>query len=258
MEWGRRLEDAVAQKYADDNGVELQKVDFMTRDGWMGATPDRLIVGKKKGLEIKTAGFRTAKLFGEAGSDQIPETYLCQCAWYLAVADLDEWDLAVLINGSDYRVFNIQRSARLENRLIEIATQFRERHILAQVPPPIDGSKAAENYLRAIFPRQKGEELIPATQEISDLATALSAAKMTLAQYEAEVSEIENKIKAAIGDAPGIQGETWKATWKAGKDTTKVDYKAIVADLKAPKDLVEKHTVIAPASRRFLFTVNKQ
>lgn len=258
MEWGRRLENAVADKYAEDNGVELAKVDFMTRENWMGATPDRLIPAKKKGLEIKTAGFRTAKLFGEPGSDQVPDTYALQVAWYMAVTDMDEWDLAVLINGSDYRVYNIKRSVRLENRLIEIATQFRERHILAQIPPPIDGSKATEDYLRAVFPRQKSEELITATQEIEDLGVRLAAAKMTLAQYETAVAELENKLKAAIGDAPGIQGSNWKVTWKSGKDTTKTDWKCVAAALEAPKGVIDKYTTVTPASRRFLFTTNKE
>lgn len=258
MDWGRRLEGAVAQRYADDTGLELAAGEWTVRDGWMGATPDRLIVGAKKGLEVKTAGFRSAKLFGESGTDQIPDWYALQCHWYMAVTDRDEWDLAVLINGSDYRTYNLKRSIRIENRLIELATKFREQHILAQVPPKMDGSSGAEAYLRAVFPKNKGSDLLAATPEIETLATKLAGAKANLELIETEIAEVENLLKNAIGEAPGVAGETWKITWRANKDSVSTDWKGVASALSVPREVLEKYTVTKPGARRFLFTVNKQ
>lgn len=257
MEWGRRLENVVAEKYAEENAVQLLPGEFTVRDKWMGATPDRLVVNPKKGLEVKTAGFRTAKLFGEPGTDAVPDTHALQCAWYMSVMDINDWDLAVLINGSDYRVYHLKRSARLENRLIEIAQNFRERHILTQTPPTIDGSKASETYLRAVFPKQKGADLVPASPEIEDLAKKIIVARQSISRCEEELATFENQLKAAIGEASGFTGNGWKVTWKAGKDVSKVDWKAVAASLDVPKGVLEKYTTVAPASRRFLFTINE-
>lgn len=258
MEWGRRLEDVVAQRYSEQNGVDLAPGEWTVRDNWMGATPDRLIVGVNRGLEIKTAGLHTSKNWGESGTDEIPDHYALQCAWYMAVCERDEWDLAVLIGGQDYRQYNLKRSLRLENRLIELATQFRERHILTQTPPAIDGSKGASEYLKAVFPKDRGPDLIATTPEIDELVTSLIAARSIASQVEAQVADLENKIKAAIGEAPGMMGAWGKVTWKASKESSKTDWKNVAAALNAPKDVIEKYTTVSPGARRFLLSVNKQ
>lgn len=259
MEWGRRLESVVADRYAEQNGVELAPGEWTVRDGWMGATPDRLIVGANRGLEIKTAGLHSVKSWGESGTDQIPDHYALQCAWYMAVSERDEWDLAVLIGGQDYRQYHLKRSVRLENRLIELARQFRERHILTQTPPPIDGSQGSSDYIRAVWPRDNPEmPLAVSSPEIDEMATRLIAAKAEAANLDSEITALENKIKAAIGEAPGIAGAGWKVSWKAGKDTSKTDWKGVAAELNASKDVLAKYTTVSPGARRFLLSVNKQ
>ena len=258
MEFGRRLESVIAEKYAEENGVKLIHGEFVSKDGWMGGTPDRLIEGVDRGLEIKTAGAFRAKDWGESGTDNIPEAYLCQIAWYMAICEKSEWDVAVLIGGQDYRQYRLKRSLRLENRLIELAQQFRERHLLTRTPPVIDGSKSASEYIRAMFPRDRSPEFLTSTPEISALVGDLILERQRSAEIELRVNELENKIKAAIGEAPGISGEWGRISWKAGKDASKTDWKAVAAALNAPKDIVEKYTTVSPAARRFLLTVNKQ
>jgi putative phage-type endonuclease len=259
MFWGRTLEDVVAQKYADDTGVKLIKGEFVVKDSWLGGTPDFLIDGQRKGLEIKTTGHHMASRFGESGSDQIPDHMACQVAWYQMLLGYDDWDLAVLIGGNDYRCFHLRRSPRLENRLLEIATKFREQHILTQTPPAIDGSRGANEYIKAVWKKENPEvPVVTASREIDELAVKLIAARQNAAILESEITTIENQIKAAIGEAPGIEGAGWRVSWKASKDSPKTSWKDVAAALNAPKDVIEKYTTVSPGARRFLLTVNKQ
>jgi putative phage-type endonuclease len=260
MRWGKALEPVVADRYAAENKVRLIDGVFVKRD-WMGGTPDRIIIGEdganRYGLEIKTGSLWTAKEWGDEGTDHVPDSYLLQCAWYMALTELSRWDVAVLLGGQDFRTYTVRRDMALEKRLIEIAAEFRERHILTGTPPEIDGSRAASEYIKQVFNKQKKDDLVAATPEQSDIAEKLIEAKAKLATIEEEISLCENKLKAAIGDASGMVGNGWKVSWKAGKDTEKVDWKS-AASANVSREVLVKYTTVSPGARRFLLTVNKQ
>ncbi len=256
MDWGRRLEGVVAERYAQDAGVELLQGEFIKRE-WMGGTPDRLVKDKQLGLEVKTAGLHSAKNWGEDGTDEVPDSYAVQCHWYMALTGFPIWDIAVLIGGQDYRTYRLRRDDRIEKRLIEIGREFHEKHVLAKVAPPIDGSNGAADYLRSIFPKDSSAQILTASPEVDKAARALIQAKARLNEIEAEIQLHENAIKAAIGEASGVRGEGWKVSWKKGKDALKVDWKAVAATYNAEESVVCKYTTVSPAARRFLLTVSK-
>lgn len=60
IERGRELEPAAVKQYEFSNEVETDKVGFITTDdGRMGASPDRLLRGKRAGLEVKCPAAHT-------------------------------------------------------------------------------------------------------------------------------------------------------------------------------------------------------
>ena len=76
MERGKEREPMAAKVYSAEFDVELNEVGFITTDdGKVGASPDRLIVGKKAGLEIKCPAPQThiAYLAEGFGDDYIPQ-----------------------------------------------------------------------------------------------------------------------------------------------------------------------------------------
>jgi putative phage-type endonuclease len=110
--WGQVLEDAIARRFAANNPQWRVQRTGMWRSRarpYQFATPDRLVLGggRKRLLECKTA--RHADEWGATGSTDIPVYYRCQVQWQLDTLELDTCYVTVLIAGSDYRVYRIER-----------------------------------------------------------------------------------------------------------------------------------------------------
>ena len=255
-EWGTRLEEAIAKKYAQTHGVEIRRPEQTYRhpgEGWMLATPDGLVCrngSRLHGLEVKTAGLRQAFRWGEEG-DAVPEEYLVQCAWSMAVLNLNRWDLAVLIGGQDYREYRIDRDLELEARLIEIGREFWFEHVVTRIPPAPDASESAARALARIYPKD-ALPLRRADSTADACAVELREAQAQLAKVEKTTMLAENKAKALIGGAAGLEGDWGRITWKRSKPFPVVDWQAVADELKAPAEMVTRHTTERAGSRRFV------
>lgn len=258
MRAGRHLEAAVAAMYAEDTGAHLAECTTLAHptEPWILATPDRFVLGPdgrpERLLEIKCVGLHARAAWGDA-PDGVPEHYLAQTCWQLGVTGLPACDVAALIGGQDLRVYTVAFDEGLFEALVNIGRRFWFDHVVPQVPPPLDGSEAARTYLAATYSRH-GRELRPAPPSAERWATELAEAKRTLAAAQARADLAQTHLCAAIGDAAGIEGATWKATWKAPARGTP-RWKDLALALGATPDLIATHTS-APA-RRFLFTTTE-
>lgn len=250
MRWGRLLEPVIARRYADDNGVEIRQGEFIKKEGIFGGTPDYLT--DQKLIEIKTVGIYGAKNFGESGSDIVPDHYLCQVQWYLNLVGMERADLVALIAGQDYRVFHIERNDKLITILCDAAYHFWHSHIVTQDAPAIDASESSEKYLKAMYPLNRGN-IVSAPVICCQIAEDLAQTKQKLSELELDKTLLENKLKAAIGENDGMDDISFKATWKAAKDSVKTNWEKVAKELNPSSDLIEKYTTVSPGSRRFLF-----
>ncbi len=143
VEFGNRLEPIVADKFAEERGVKLRKVNRTIRHKdhpFMIAHPDREIVGgeEKEILECKTAFPRSKEqrdMWGEPGTDQVPLAYLFQVMHYLAVTGAEVCHLAVLINGHEFRTYEIRRQPETIAKMIAWEAQFWNDHIIPKICP---------------------------------------------------------------------------------------------------------------------------
>ncbi len=95
------------------------------------------------------------------GSTRIPQNYAMQLQFEDAVsrgrcAELGGtihpvFHLAALVDG-DLRIYNVERDEELQAVLLEQAEQWWERHVVARVPPELDGSDGARAWIRRRFP----------------------------------------------------------------------------------------------------------
>jgi len=228
VEWGNRLEPVIAQKYADDHGIELYNPEHTYRHKdypWMLATPDRLVLDVALdskllyGVEIKSAGFRQYDRWGET-ADKLPPEYYIQVSWSMAVLDVNRWDMAVLIGGQDYREYTIKRDAKFEALMIAKAKDFWENHVLKRKPPEPDAMAATQRALSCVYPSSNGEWK-GSTREIDLLATDYEAAAQAVKEATAHKAELEGSLKVYIGEAEGVIGDWGKASWKADKNGTR-------------------------------------
>lgn len=260
--WGIIQEPVIAEFYRRKHNVELTEPGLLIHKSldWVRGTPDRLIVDRPKGLEVKTSEGYVSYKWGEPGSDDVPKMYLLQCAWYMLITDLPEWDIAVKIGNSDYREYTIERNQELESNIIQVADEFWHKNVLEGNPPKIDGSDSYKKFITSTFPQDNGSMLVE-TPEVRQAAIQLARAKDALREIEGEVNENENYIKSAIGEASGIEGNGWKCTFKKAKDSVKVDYEAALdalakmtnASPEIVKSAIKSAESTRKGSRRFLF-----
>ena len=140
MLWGKLLEDTVRLEYARRTGLEvLPPVKDMVRHPdhpWMFAHLDGEVAqAHRKILEVKTA--RDARGWGEPETDEIPPHYLIQTHHCMAVAKAEVCDVAVLIGGQDFRIYQVRRDLEIEQQLISREAEFWETVTRGLPPDPI-------------------------------------------------------------------------------------------------------------------------
>ncbi len=259
MKWGRKLEDLIAEEWTERTGFLAERGTRTTHPklAFLRGTPDRLVQGQSKLLEIKTTNARQSFRWGEPGTDQIPEEYLVQALTYLAITDRESADVPVLIGGSDFRIYTVIRNLELEGIILDRLAKFWHDHILTGLPPPIDGSASARKYLSVAYPREDSPVLLNATPEDMPAINKLQAARTAFKTAEDFKREAENELKARLGDAAGIEGASFRITWKRTKDGAKTDWEAVARSLgnfnkPAFDTAVSGYTMPHPGHRRLL------
>ncbi|BBB57735.1 phage-type endonuclease (plasmid) [Candidatus Megaera polyxenophila] len=198
MHWGTLLEDVIAEEYGRVSGCRIEKPSspiIHSKYKFLGANIDRWVISTNSPyiLECKTAGFNKGKEWGNSGTDQVPESYLIQCAFYASICDVPKVDIAVLIAGQDFRIYTYNRDKNLEEKLIKIACNFWHNHIEKRIPPKCVSTKDTFN----LFPQSNYHEIV-AEDNIIEKLEQLKTAKE-------EESRIQSTIEKLKTDYNGTQ-----------------------------------------------------
>lgn len=151
MREGRDLEEYVARRFMETTGKKVRRANAMFYDEenpFMLADVDRMIVGENAGLECKTASPFSADKWED---DKIPLSYQIQCYHYMSVMNADRWYVAVLIYGTEFKVYCLERDEEMIQNLIQIEKDFWNNHVQEGVIPAPDGSKLADKVLEEYF-----------------------------------------------------------------------------------------------------------
>lgn len=200
----------------------------------------------KKLLECKTANHYSQSEWGEAGTDAIPLPYLCQCLWYLSIANLSEIDVAVLLGGSDLRIYTITRDLELESLIFEKAVLFWTEHVQKDIPPKpqsIDDCKA-------LFQRASVGKSLEANGETLNLIRKLKTLETQVQQEGETIETIKQQLMETMADAEILTylGKPL-ITWKAPKPTYRIDTKRLSLD---HPELIKAYQHPILNSRRFV------
>jgi len=220
MRWGNLLEDVVAKAYREEigNGKEVWESDRPirhTEHRFLAANIDRW-VGKRKDireyiLECKTTGFNKNKEWGDLGTDQIPESYLVQVAYYAAICDVPKVDIAVLIGGQDFRIYTYERNRELEEKLIKIACNFWHNHIEKRIPPKCVNTRDTFN----LFPQSNYQEIV-AEDNIMEKWEELKVAREEESRIQTNIEKLKVEIQEFMRDYEVLRDVNGNviATWK--------------------------------------------
>lgn len=157
--WGKLHEPVVRQQYAERTGrvVRLPTETILhATHRFMGCHPDGVTEDRRL-YEGKTA--RYADHFGEQGTDEVPQQYLIQCQHNMFVLGLAVCDLAVLVGGSELRLYEIPADAQLQQLIVDAEARFWDFVIRQAAPPPDLSRPDAVSVLRKMFPGLSGEIL---------------------------------------------------------------------------------------------------
>lgn len=255
MERGRRFERAIADWAADllELGViEPGAPAIDDEHDWIRGTPDfylqPLKPGQANGLECKTTRYLDPAHWGAPGTDKIPIGYRIQCAWYMRIAGLPCWHVAVFSTLQDrLELYCVERDLEIEQRLVERAGHWWHRHIVNKEPPALDGSAQAGRWLRSQHPTA-GDTMLEADAEIEQIATRIRELQHVEKLAQAERAELENRVKSRIGDAKGIAGEFGSFKWSR-YTSKRLDGKRLRKERPEIAPLLDEYTNNNPAAR---------
>ena len=212
MRQGRDLEDYVARRWMEETGKRVYRLPAMLyhpKYSFAHADVDRMVMGENAGLECKTTFSLDLKQFNGV---EFPVQYYAQCVHYLAVTGADRWYLAVLAYGRGFFTFTLERDQAEIDALMAAEADFWKL-VEQDTPPDADGSEATSAALREIFP-------------ISEQTTAdLFGRDTVLREYmrlkedkkalDTRIGEIENTIKADMGEAESGLCGSFHISWKS-------------------------------------------
>ncbi|KHD86422.1 hypothetical protein NG54_03240 [Heyndrickxia ginsengihumi] len=224
--WGNQMENVVAKEFERRTDKKVRRSNFMYSHPdypYIRANVDRLVVGESAVLECKTA---SAYLESEWKNDEVPATYLVQVQHYLGVTGREKGYIAVLIGGNHFVWKEIERDEELISMIFDAEKNFWENHVLANVPPALDGSSAAERYLKEKYDRAEKDKEIILPSDFKDYLIEYEKIKQNEKLIKVAKTEIENKIKAELKDAEKGLVDSFIVSWK-NQSRTSVDSKAL-------------------------------
>jgi len=159
MRWGQLLEPVIRQEYAERTGRIVRMPPGTIRHGkfkfmlahFDGVTDDQRI------FEAKTA--RSSEGWGPSGSDEIPHHYLIQVQHYLAVTGFAIADVAALIGGNDFRIYEVPADAELQELIIDGEATFWAAFLRGEPPEPDYESDRALDIVRRLYPGTDGSTI---------------------------------------------------------------------------------------------------
>lgn len=213
--WGTELEDMVAKEFTKRTGKRVRRRNAILQSiehPFMTANLDREIVGEKALLECKTANIFLSSSWE---SEEIPASYLAQVMHYLAVTGDEKAYIAVLIGGQKFIYKEIERDQELINIIVAKEKDFWGNNVLKRVPPKLDGSDAAERYLKERFKDSTPGTVVNLKSEYKDKIKDYIEIKNTIKSLELQAKEIENNIKLEMGEAEIGYAPDYEINWKS-------------------------------------------
>lgn len=247
--WGTKQEEIIAERYAEERNVIIQTQPTLIRHPkhpFIACNIDRWVGNREYILECKTAHFYKMKQWGEQGTDNIPESYLIQVAYYAAICDVPKVDIAVLIGGQNFRIYTYERNRELEEKLIKIACNFWHNHIEKRVPPRCVNTRDTFN----LFPQSNNKQ-ITAKDEILTKLEELKMAREEENRIQTTIEKLKVEIQEFMRDYDVLIDNNGNviATWKNTAPRSLFDLKRFKEEA---KEMYLKYASYSKQSRVFL------
>jgi putative phage-type endonuclease len=212
---GKELEATILRLYSHERyahrpvkpaGLLLQSVEHP----WALCTLDGETVHPKHAtipLEAKLVAAFSADEWTEGP----PDHYHAQIQQQMLVTGAACASVAALI-GNRFVWCDVERDQTTINRIIYHGSRFWQS-VVNEEPPKVDGSESTRSTLGAMYPT--ASDRVKVIPEFANLDAERQAEKAAEKRAKERIAEIDNQIKAAIGDAgegviPGVAAYVWR------------------------------------------------
>jgi putative phage-type endonuclease len=247
--WGTKQEEIIAERYAEERKVIIKTQPALIKHPkyeFIACNIDRWVGNREYILECKTSHFYKMKQWGDSGTDQIPESYLIQVAYYASICDIPKVDIAVLIGGQDFRIYTYNRNKDLEDKIVKIGINFWYNHIEKRIPPKCVNTRDTFN----LFPQSNYHEIV-AEDNIIEKLEQLKTKKEEESRIQSTIEKLKTDIQEFMRDYDVLidnQGNVI-ATWKNTAPKSLVDLKTFREKY---REIYEKCIKYGQQSRMFL------
>ena len=215
--WGTLMEDVIRHEFMNRTGLKVRQKHFMIfhpEYPYLFADVDGIVTdenGEKCIFEAKTASQYREREWQDGG---IPKEYQLQVQHYLAVCGLKRAYIAVLIGGNHFLYYQVERDEEMIEKLLEAEKDFWEAHVLADVPPVPDDSKATSKYLDEKY-SDPVEDIVRLDAEMEKVIEEYQAIARQIKEMEKHKNGLSNQIKAVLGKhEEGKTEEGRTVSWK--------------------------------------------
>ena len=218
-EVGSYLEEFVAKLFERETGKKVRRKNRIlvnTDYPWAFADVDRLVVGEKSLLEIKTTNSLPNMRRFKKG--EYPESWYCQTMHYLAVSGLEKAYLAVLIGCRDFMIFVIERDDDEIAALMNAERDFVENNVKKNIPPTTDGTDSTSKTISILFPESNGETVNLFGYE-ADLKSYMTYTSL-IKDIERQRDEVANRVKAFLGEAGRGESDNYRVSYTTTSKST--------------------------------------
>ena len=217
-EVGTYLEEFVAKLFERETGKKVRRKNATVYNDdypWAHANVDRVIVGENAVLEIKTTSNLSYKKLLE--KNEIPDVWYCQTMHYMAVCGYRKAYLAVLIDNSVFRHFEIYYDDAEAKALMQLEEAFY-KHMQEDTPPPVSGMDCDTETISAIYSDStEGSVDLWGRDALLDEYFSLGE-RIDVLKQQREL--IQQQICADMGEYDTGMSDKYKVTWKTQQRST--------------------------------------
>ncbi len=182
---------------ANIDGIGIVEEDYSYWENRDTAEIKFIPKGEMFGLEIKTGSEFLKKMWA---GEEIPDSYYCQCQWYMGVTGLNYF-LIIYLLGKEVKWKVVPRNEDDIKALREIGVDFWENHIIPKIPPEPTGIK------------KETDEILE--QQVLDDAEEIDITDKKLTKY----NEISEQIKELEKERERIKQEIFLEMGNSKKAT---------------------------------------
>lgn len=247
-EYGNLLQKFVLNMYQRQKGYtgyQEPGLYFNRKLRHLGANPD-WISSKlpRHGAECKARGFRQLEHYRNG---QCMLSDVAQACHYMAVLDIDRWDVCVIVGEPVLNIIELERDKDFENMILTRLDTFW-RNLQKDIPPKDDGSDAFCDYVRKKHSNYEKKVFRKADLIEDTLIAEILDRRKAIEEMQKDLNIKENILKSSIGMANGLFSEVGKASWSRFEKKN-ISWKEIALELGAQQEVIDKYTTKYPTEK---------